>query len=357
MDNKSTQMTTAISNSNKLIRFLLTALIVVAAVYPLFSKPAFGASLTLEKDTLTRLATSAIANHTISFTLATSWDAAETLAINFEDGFDTTGFANSAPLDYDITWAGVDKSIVATAGCVANSIEITTVNTATDVFTFTLCAGSTASGATDAITIEIGNHAAFGGAGTNQIDNPGTSGSKTVFLTGPGADDGSFAIPIMTADQVTVSATVDPTITSALSATTCVLGTLTTASVSGCTYTNTIATNALNGYASTLVENNNLRIDVTNDINDAVNPVNAGSEEYGFASSDTTNTPDAGDYDGTCGGGASEAAEPIDGTETYANQSTVASDVITLCHAASITGTTTSGAYSHIVTHITTGTF
>jgi hypothetical protein len=352
-------MTIAISN--KAIRIFLTALVIVAAVYPLFSKNTFGAEHTVEKDTLTRLATSAAANHTIQLDLASAWDASEDLVINFDDGFDTTGFATTEPEDFDIRWddAAADKTIVAAGSCAANSIEVNAVNTTTDTFTFRLCSGSTASGANESLIIRIGTNATIGASGDDQIDNPGSSGSKTVFLTGPtSGDDGSFAIPIMSSDQVTVSATVDPTITSSLSSTTCSLGTLSTGSVSGCTYTNAIATNALNGYAATLVENNNLRIDVSNDINDSAGgAVNAGSEEYGFASSDTSSTPDAGDYDGACGGGASEAAEPIDGTETYANQATVASDTITLCHAASITGTTTSGVYSHIVTHITTGTF
>jgi hypothetical protein len=351
-------MTTTISD--KLVRLLLTALLLIAAVYPLFSKEAFGASHTVEKDTLSRLTISTAANHTIQLDLASAWDASEALIIDFDDGFDTTGFATNEPEDYDIRWddTAADKTIVASGSCAANSIEITTVNTSTDTFTFTLCAGSTASAANESLIIRIGTHVVTGPAGDDQIDNPGTNGSKTVFLTGPtSGDEGSFAIPIMNADQVTVSATVDPTITSSLSGTTCNLGTLSTSSVSGCTYTNAIATNALNGYAATLVENNDLRIDVSNTIGDSDTDIDAGTEEYGFASSDTTSTPDAGDYDGACGGGATETVTPIDGTETYANQSTVASDTITLCHAASIDGTTTAGVYSHIVTHITTGTF
>src|SRR3989344_6091845 len=222
-------MTTAISN--KLVRLLLTALLIVAAVYPLFSKPLFSASLTTLSDTMSRQKVSENANHTIQFDLVSTWDATETIVVDLDNGFTSTGFANTEAEDFDITWEGAEKTIVAAAGCAANSIEITTVDTTNDVFTFTLCAGSTASAATDTIIIEIGTNATAGTPGDDQIDNPGSTGSKTITITGPGSDSGSLAVPILSNDQVVVSATVDPTITSTLSDTTCSLGTLVSTAV------------------------------------------------------------------------------------------------------------------------------
>ena len=351
---------------------MLKRSIIFIAIFSLVALPFFfrqeaqAATLTSISDTLSRAGTTDPANHTIAFTLVTSWEATETVVIDFTDadGFDTTGFANTDANDYDITWAGTDKPLVANGACVANSIEITTVNTSTDTFTFTLCAGSTASGGTDAIVIEIGTHALFGGTGDDQIDNATGAGSKTISITGPGGDSGQFALAILTDDQVVVSATVDPTISSSLSATTCLLGTLSSTTIDVCTYSNTVLTNAASGFSSTILEDGELR-DGANDINQETGDgdVDQGSEEYGVSSDDTTAVA-INETDGSgCDGTNPEVSSAITGTaQVYATHTGAvdvgdADEVTNLCHAVSITPITPAGSYSHIVTHITTGIF
>ncbi len=350
---------------------ILAAILIVAISLPLFGLTTTSiqaATHTAVSDTLTRLKASTVANHTIAFTLASAWDASEDVVIDFTDGdgFNTSGFAITEPEDFDITWNGTDKPIVASGGCVANSIEVNAVNTTTDTFTFRLCATSTASAANDPIVIEIGTNATFGAAGNDQITNATSAGSKTVTITGPtSGDSASLALPIMDDDQVTVSATVDPTITSDITpgATpySCALGTLTTSVVNGCTYTNTISTNASGGYVAQIQDDGNLRSGANdvNDVSDGV--VTAGVEEYGASSDDTVGTPAFANYDGTCGTGATEAATGLSATlVTYADKSGPSGpsgDAVILCHSASIAADTPSGSFSHIVTHITTGTF
>ncbi|MDP2671069.1 MAG: hypothetical protein Q8P13_01240 [bacterium] len=346
----------------KLIRILAAALL-VSLLFPAFSTPSRAGNLTALSDTMSRLAVTTASNHLISFTMTAGTEVIqdETITVTFPADFDTSTIDCG---DVDLTDDTVDEDIQEEAGgCTASATEWGAAFAA-DVLTLTAPSGAaTYINGSSVVTIEIGTNATADEAGNEQITNPGSDGSNTISIGGTFGDTGSLAVPIMSADQVSVSATVDPTITATLSDTTCALGTLTTASVSGCTYTNTIVTNATSGYGSTLVEDGNLcspSVAVcTNSIGDSAGgAVNAGSEEYGFASSDTTGTPDAGDYDGACGGGASEAAEPIDGTETYANASApTAGDVVTLCHAASITGATPAGSYSHTVTLITTGNF
>ena len=314
------------------------------------------------------------ANHTITFTLASAWDASEALTLDFVDGdgFDTTGFANTEPEDFDIRWGGsggTEKTIVASGGCAANSIEITTVNTTTDTFTFTLCAGSTASAANEIIEIQIGDNATSPTTGDDQINNATSAGSKTVSLTGPtSGDSGQFAVPMMDSDQVTVTATVDPTITSDLTPGgapyTCALGTLSNAAVQGCQITNTVSTNAVSGYNSTIVENGNLcspSVAVcTNNIADVADgAITIAAEEYGVSTSDTDATGITADFDGTCDDGGNETGSAITGTaQIYADETgAIASDATNLCFSASITATTEAGSYSHITTHITTGNF
>lgn len=219
--------------------------------------------------------------------------------------------------------------------------------------------------ATNKVIITIGLSAS---GGANQITNPGSTGSKSIPLTAGSSDTGTLAVPILTDDQVTVSATVDPSITSSLSSTTCNLGTLSVSAISFCSYTNTVNTNASSGYVSTIVENGNLcspSVAVcTNDIDDSAGgTVDEGSEEYGVSSNDTTGTQDIVDSTGCDDSGTSEAATSITTTpQVYADSGDgdsgpVSNRITTICHSASVAGTTPAGSYSHIVTHITTGTF
>jgi hypothetical protein len=351
---------------NKKILHLLIATILAISVFPFVTTRTDSAGHTSVSDTLSRLKTTQSANHTVTFTLASAWNASETVVIDFVngDGFDTTGFANTEPEDYDIKWGAAEKTIVAQGSCAANSIEITTVDTTNDTFTFTLCPTSTASGANEVIEIQIGTNATTPGNGDDQIENATASGSKILSITGPTAgDSATLAIPIMSEDQVTVSGTVDPSITSSLSSATCSLGTLTTAAVGVCNYYNEVSTNATGGYASTITEDGNLRTtgaDVIDDVTDGNIESTVDDEEYGVSSSDSSGTQDIIDWDGTCDGDAGgEPATAIDGTaKSYATNGDPASSEQTyLCHAAGIAGATEAGSYQHIVTHITTGTF
>ena len=149
-----------------------------------------------------------------------------------------------------------------------------------------------------------------------------------------------------------VEEAVDPTFTFAIDFTTCVLGTLSTGSVSTCTYTITTTTNAEDGYTTTIIEDGNLR-DGTPDIDDVIGlVVNAGSEEYGASSNDA----DSLDIVTTAG----DAASPITGTaQSIATQATgpVTADAVIVTHHASIAATTMAGNYSHVTTLVSTGTF
>ncbi len=366
-------MSTSSLVNSKLLRFILAGAILLISFYPFLSRQAQSASLTALSDTMSRQKVSENANHTIQFDLVSAWSATETVVVDFDNGFTSTGFANTEAEDFDITWEGAEKTIVANGACAADSIEITTVDDTNDVFTFTLCAGSTASAGTDTVVIEIGLHASAGGGGNDQIDNPGSTGSKTITITGPSPDSGSLAVPILTDDQVTVSASVDPTVTSALSATTCSLGTLTQTTIGFCSYTNTVSTNASSGYQSTIIENGNLcspSVAVcTNSITDSVDEgpgnvdVDQGSSEYGVSSNDAVGAQDIIDSTGCDDSGTTEDASPITGSsQVYADSGDgdagpVSSAITTVCHSGSVTGSQAAGTYSHIVTHITTATF
>lgn len=366
-------MITAISE-NKLIRIILTALLIVTAVYPLFSKPLQSASLTALSDTMSRQKVSENSNHTIQFDLVSAWDATETVVVDFDNGFTSTGLANSEAEDFDITWEGAEQTIVAAGGCsvAANEIEITTVDATNDVFTFTRCSGDASSAATDTVIIEIGTNATSGGSGDDQIDNPGSAGSKTITITGPSPDSGTLAVPILTDDQVVVSATVDPSITSVLSSNTCALGTLSISAINTCNYYNRINTNAGSGYTSKIADLNTTtagklcspsEVVCTNDINRTTGNVDQGSEEYGVGTDKAgQGLADYGTGPGSCTSPANpQPATALPSDQTYLQYASAAAPVSNddtyLCHTASIAGTSPSGTFTGTVTHITTGNF
>lgn len=259
------------------LKLTLYALLSFGVIISNFFAPrAFAAALDDLSDLISDSRVSTVSNHTLTIDMGSgdTWAATETIIVDFTDGdgFDTSGFANTEPEDFDIKWTSTDKPIVASGSCVADSIEITTVNTSTDTFTFTLCSGSTASSAGEVIEIEIGTHASFGSAGNDQITNATSTGSKVVNVTG--TFNGSTAKDTLIAitDGVTLSATIDETLTFTVagvttgncsvtggteidtsgSATTVPFGTINSDAFYDACQNLTVGTNAAGGYATTV---------------------------------------------------------------------------------------------------------
>jgi hypothetical protein len=152
----------------------VTAAATMLAMFATVS-PAMAANATSMKDTLSREAISATSvTHTLTMTLPT--------------GTTTGDFLST----YTGTWANFAfVSGTCTTGTVADN------GTATNVLNVTL----TGCAAADTLTIN------FTG------DNDGTAGSHTATITGTSTVTGTYAVPLLDSDQVTVTATVDPTIT------------------------------------------------------------------------------------------------------------------------------------------------
>lgn len=172
---------------------------------------AYAAAVSSLTDMLSTMKESTAANHTITFTINDSWDATDTVIIDFPNTFNTAGFASNEPEDYDVTDDGVDVTIVANGSCSANSIEITTVNSSTDTFTFTLCAGSSAIASGSVIVVEVGTHATTGSTGNDQIVNQTAAENATdplVTIAGTFGGTGTLALEIVADNDATVSVNV-----------------------------------------------------------------------------------------------------------------------------------------------------
>ena len=135
------------------------------------------------------------------------------------------------------------------------------------------------------------------------------------------------------------------------------LGTLSSTSVTSVSHDIEVSTNGAGGYQVTVLEDDNLKTSGGDTITDANGDVDAGFEEYGLATSDSSQ--EIVEWDGICDGSNPELADGITGVaQTVAsNSAPIDNDVNTMCYSASITPTTESGIYSHVLTYIATGTF
>lgn len=355
-----------------LVYSLTSILVLVSTV--LYVPGAKASAITSNKDTLTTENTSATADHTVVFTLPAGVDFDSTTQIDIlrvdfptTSAFTTGGTWTTADFSFNDGTARTINAATPGAGTIDCTVAAGVNNVCIAIDTtnliFTIKPSSTytasATGATATFTI-------LGTAGNGTLTNP--SGANSYAVSNAMCDEtascttsftsshtGAFALSIIANDQVTVSATVDPSITFTLSANSLNLGTLSTASVSSATMTVQTVTNAVGGFSTTVLENNNLRIDVSNDINDVADgTVTAGAEEYGMSTTDTGQTIT---NDADCATPFNALAITSSAQTTAGAASGPVNETNTLCFAASITSTTTAGAYSHILTFISTGTF
>jgi hypothetical protein len=363
-------------------RFLvIAALILVAATLPTTKIRA--AAVTSFSDTLSTIKESVVANHTLTFTIQDGWDATETLTVDFADTFITTGFANTEPEDFDITDDGAEQTLVASGGCTAGTleIEVTTVNTSTDTFTFTRCSGDATIASGSVVAIEIGTHATTGSTGNDQITNQTATENNTdskVTLGGTFNGTGTVALEIVADNDVTVNATVDPSITCSFSGLTTTFSSLTTGAVSTASSTTaiTLSTNAGSGINVTVRDDGNgtnpglyKSSGTTYLIGSADSSYNnivtlaAGTDGYGVKAaasggSGATLTVD-GRFDAS--GGANE----VGGLEVGAANAVsiasatgaIASRVLTITYMAAVSGLAPAGSYTDNVTYVCTGIF
>ena len=340
--------------------------ITLASLFLLMTSPTLpvhAAAMTSIKDTMTRLKAATLSDHTIAFTTVTTIPASGTIVVDFPTGFSIDAALNYT--DMDLKLATVDKTLAAAPGTGAGTAWGAV---RTDADTITLTNNDTDTFTAGAVEIQVGLNATYGVGGDKQTTNPGAGNNLVMTITTSAGDSGSLAVSIITNDQVTVSATVDPIFTFTISSTSCALGTLSVSNVQTCNVTLTTTTNAVNGYTTTVVGTHAgaelFHSDATNNIDNATGvEVNAGVEEFGIGTSDTgVDIVTESDCAGADGGAAADA-ETIDtngdnvAASVASNTVPVSAEATTACFAASIAATTVSGSYSALVTFISTGTF
>ena len=167
-------------------------------------------------DTMTRQQISTASSHDIQFTLSASETFATTETIILDFNEDSSGFtldgASVAIADIDFndgterTIVGVDGDCTGHSG--ANDVAITVAD-ATGIITVTACGSYTASSANATVNLEIGTVA----GGSNRLTNPSSAGAQEVNVSGTFGDDAfDIDVPILDGDQVSITASVDTSI-------------------------------------------------------------------------------------------------------------------------------------------------
>ena len=396
-----------------LASLLIVSLMLATAGLYVFVSNANAAAITSAKDVLSSPVPEASANHTLTFTINDAIDAGNTLTIDVADGtftFGTTGFANTDPLDYDITDDGAEKTIAADGACVAEGFEIDSITDS--VFQFTYCAGSTAIASGSVIVVEIGTNATNGGAGDTQMTNPvkiaavGTADTPTITIGGTFGGTGD--ILVATIEGVTVSVTIDESLSFSIAGVTninCTQGgdatQVTTTAITvpfgssglaantfykGC-HDLTVSTNAASGYSVTNEVNTSLLRTGTDSgdktIDNAICDDGSCTAVIGTATTTPWATATANGFGYTCSGtacstefntasefnrfvctGSVANCDPGDGGEAVAANTTpitsataVSGQVSRIVYKLSFGGTQPPGSYSNTVIYVATPTF
>lgn len=197
----------------KITAWMLMSTLITAGIFGVFTtgvKTATAAALTTFSDTQSSVKAGALTNHDFSFVTPTGITTGQTIVIAF-----SSSTVMNASLDYtdvDISVQAVDQTVGASNGVSTWGV----VRTDASTLTITAQSGGTPAAAGNTIRIKIGTNASYGVAGTHQTTND-TVGTKTYYLGGGTfADSGTITVNLISNDTVSISATVQQSLSFAI---------------------------------------------------------------------------------------------------------------------------------------------
>ena len=343
----------------------IATLLVVMSLLMLQSQQVWAAgALTTPRDYLNRQKASLTTGvqHEIFFTTlsAVSGGAGNNkVIIQFPDADDglwcrtagsltVTGIANPTGSTESATiLPGAFTSSTCSQGSGPSSYDKLNINTVNDL------------GATTKYGVRItGNAGALGTpTAANSIKIIVTTNNGTIDI-----DTATLATSIISDDQIVVTATVDPTLTVAVSGSGAAsLGTLSTSQVNQAPITSTVSTNANGGFVSLIKYGATLTSGAfTIPDESGGGTIVAGTSEYGVTSDDNTSTDFSSAISNSCSSGAGPMnAKALTTTfQIFASESAAASgDVTTICFVATTSATQQPGTYTSTATLVTTARF
>lgn len=314
---------------NKRISTLALMLVLVFGLTP----TVLAAPLSSLSNTLTRLKTSETASHTVVFTTPSGISNGQTVTLTFPSSSFTMGASLS--------------------GVTINGGAVTSASWSAPTLTITASASSTVS-AGNVATIVIPN---------NQITNPSTPDTYLITIGGTFGDTGKIAIAILENEQIPVTASVNPTISLAITNTALALGILDSGTISTSDYNNiVIGTNGSGGYTITVRGYGNGASDglynfgANKLIGSSATTLSAGTEGYGGQCNKVSGN-------GTCAASYNYSTNQVGelgmAAATFAsyNQKPTGSDTFQIRVKAAISTSTEAGSYSDTLTIIGTANF
>jgi hypothetical protein len=361
------------SHLKSLISGLLSLGIVLGASF-IQVELAYAAALSTLSDTQSSVKVSVLSDHIIQFITPTGVVAGGTTTITFPAGY-AMGTFNVNNFDFATSTTGTCTGLVDGTLAASPSNGTWGVAQVGQVITFT--SGTGVIPANRCIQIKIGSNATFGATGVTQIANPASANTYVIAATAGAAgspDTGSITVNIISDDTVSVTGTVQQTLTFTISTSTIYFGNLGSGAAKYASSTNTagdsletiahnlvISTNAPSGYnlsikgqtmtsqqnasntitamgatataSSTGIEQFGIRATVSGGTGAVVDPTYASTTAYGFDATATTSTPLA------VGSGATNAS-------TYS-----------LRYIANISALTEAGTYTANLVYVATANF
>jgi hypothetical protein len=338
-------------------------------------RPVYAANLTKITDTLSTLTQNVVANHTLTFVTPTGVESStDTITIDFTDF--TVGAVEFGDIDIAEDNDGAcngpwtDKTVATSAGSGAWGASFTGS-------TLTLTPPTNAAaGEIDAgycVQVEIGLNATYGTSGNAQLQNPNDTNTHVIEIAGNFGDAGQFALDFVADDSVNVTATVDPSITFAISDTAIGFGDLTSANAryatadatgsdtdSAAAHTISVGTNATDGYIVTYygptLTSGGDTISVAAITDDANGT--PGTEQFAMGFSTNGNTTIPAGYDHNATAGSRDWTFVASTLTTIASETApTATETISAFYLANIAADTEAGSYSTDITYIATATF
>jgi hypothetical protein len=356
-----------------LVGFLILALI-SAFSYPQVARAA--ASVTTVSDTMSRIQISQYSSHQIKFTtgnaIATTTD---TITITFPSDFDFTGavitdvtFTHGASTGAETTETLAATPDASNWGAVfsGSPLRVLTLTAPTDG----VGAASVAAGNKIIISYTVtGNHFKNGTTATTYLTTIALNGSDC------GTPSAQFAITLLTADQVTVSTTIDPYLTLTLTTTSVTLtksgGGNPNYQSGGTGYNQSTAntllagTNGNTGYTITYYGDTLKNGGTSIDAMATKTTSSVGTKQFGINLKSNTTPTTGTNVSGSGTGTPSSDYNTADNFRYIVNTATAlasasaptASNTFTVTYIANVDATTPAGAYSTTITYICTGNF
>lgn len=322
---------------------------------------ASAAALTALSDTLSTAKISTLSSHTIKFTTPTGTSTAgQTIVITFPSDFDFTSKTIGTVTFTHGATTGAETTETLAASASATAWGAVFSGTANRVLTLTAPidgVGTAALAASDKVIISY--------TSANST-NATSAGSFVITIGGTFPDSGSITLTLVTNDQVAVSATVNQTLSFAISSNSISFGTLDSAAAR---YANTSTGSASEVEAHTLTAATNSSSGYTISVNGvtltaggftilAIGATNtassAGSEQFGLRMTATGGSGSVVTKYSGSGFAYDSAALP---SAVATSSGTSATTTYSVRYLANISPTTEPGSYSTTLTYVATGNF